>query len=141
MHLVRVASRCWVLPRQPRAIIILREAGHIHLESTPKGLDLDDVRAHLLAVPHVQDVHDLHASTIATGLPVLTAHVVLDEELLHQRPRRPDARPPPGPASPTTSRAVSSTRPSSSSHRATPNASTSPTPEGRATCPDVLQSR
>lgn len=64
----------------PRAIAILREAGHILLESTPKGLDLDDVRAHLLAVPHVQDVHDMHASTIATGLPVLTAHVVLDEE-------------------------------------------------------------
>ena len=83
MHLVRVASRCWVLPRQPRAIIILREAGHIHLESTPKGLDLDDVRAHLLAVPHVQDVHDLHASTIATGLPVLTAHVVLDDSCFH----------------------------------------------------------
>lgn len=64
----------------PRAITILREAGHILLESTPKGLDLDDVRAHILAVPHVQDVHDLHASTIASGLPVLTAHVVLEDE-------------------------------------------------------------
>src|SRR5699024_9670374 len=64
----------------PRAVTILREAGHILLQSTPKGLDLDDVRAHVLAVPHVQDVHDLHASAIATGLPVLTAHVVLDEE-------------------------------------------------------------
>ena len=63
----------------PRAITILRETGHILLESTPKGLNLDDVRAHVLAVRHVQDVHDLHASTIATGLPVLTAHVVLDE--------------------------------------------------------------
>lgn len=64
----------------PRAITILREASHILLESTPKGLDLDDVRAHVLAVPHVQDIHDLHASTIASGLPVLTAHVVLDNE-------------------------------------------------------------
>ncbi|MGO0578028.1 cation diffusion facilitator family transporter [Ornithinimicrobium panacihumi] len=64
----------------PRAVKILGEAGHILLESTPKGLDLDDVRAHILAVPHVQDVHDLHASTIASGLPVLTVHVVLDEE-------------------------------------------------------------
>ena len=64
----------------PRAITILREAGHILLESTPKGLDLDDVRAHVLALPHVQDIHDLHASTVASGLPVLTAHVVLDEE-------------------------------------------------------------
>jgi cobalt-zinc-cadmium efflux system protein len=64
----------------PRAVIVLRESGHILLESTPKGLNLDDVRAHLLAVEHVREVHDLHASTIATGLPVLTAHVVLDNE-------------------------------------------------------------
>ncbi len=27
-----------------------------------------------------RDVHDLHASTIATDQPVLTAHVVLDDE-------------------------------------------------------------
>lgn len=36
-----------------------------------------------LIVPHVQGVHDLHASTIATGLPVLTAHVVLDDSCFH----------------------------------------------------------
>ena len=29
---------------------------------------------------HVVDVHDLHASRIGTGLPVLTAHVVVEEE-------------------------------------------------------------
>ena len=75
-----IAGMLIAAPIVPRAITILREAGHILLESTPKDLDLDDVRAHVLAVPHVQDVHDLHASTIATGLPVLTAHVVLDDE-------------------------------------------------------------
>ncbi|MCA1783097.1 MAG: cation diffusion facilitator family transporter [Dermatophilaceae bacterium] len=64
----------------PRAITVLREAGSILLETTPKGLNLNDVRAHLLDVPHVREVHDLHASTIATGLPVLTAHIVLDDE-------------------------------------------------------------
>ena len=37
------------------------------------------VRAPLLAQPHVVDVHDLHASQIPTGLPVLTAHVVVDD--------------------------------------------------------------
>ena len=63
----------------PRAIIILREAGSILLESTPAGLDLDEVRRHILEVPHVVGVHDLHASTIATGLPVLTAHVVVED--------------------------------------------------------------
>lgn len=28
---------------------------------------------------HVRDVHDLHASTVATGLPVLSAHVVIED--------------------------------------------------------------
>ena len=63
----------------PRAVLILREAGAVLLESTPKGLDLADVRRHLLEAPHVRDVHDLHASQIATGLPVLSAHIVVDE--------------------------------------------------------------
>jgi len=63
----------------PRALKILREAGHVLLESTPKGLDLAAVRRHILAVPHVQGVHDLHATQVATGLPVLTAHVVLED--------------------------------------------------------------
>ena len=49
------------------------------LESTPRGLDLAEVRQHLLETPHVHDVHDLHASQMATGLPVLSAHVVVDD--------------------------------------------------------------
>ena len=68
----------------PRAITILKEAGGILLESTPRGLNLDDVRGHILQVPHVIGVHDLHASTIATGLPVLTAHVVVEETCFAQ---------------------------------------------------------
>ena len=64
----------------PRAISILRDAGSILLESTPAGLDLADVRSHILSIPHVLGVHDLHASTIATGLPVLSAHVVVERD-------------------------------------------------------------
>ena len=63
----------------PRAVVILREAGNVLLETVPEGLDLEDVRRHILELDHVVDVHDLHASQIATGLPVLTAHVVLDD--------------------------------------------------------------
>jgi len=64
----------------PRTLVLLRQTTRILLESTPAGLDLEQVREHLLGVPHVQGVHDLHASQIATGVPVLTAHVVVDEE-------------------------------------------------------------
>ncbi|ANJ27334.1 MULTISPECIES: cation diffusion facilitator family transporter [Agromyces] len=62
----------------PRTLILLKESASVLLESTPKGLDLDDVRAHILAIPHVLAVHDLHASQIATGLPILSAHVVVE---------------------------------------------------------------
>ena len=44
--------------------------------------DLDRVRAHVLGVPGVLDVHDLHAWTITSGQPVLSAHVVVSEEAL-----------------------------------------------------------
>ena len=67
----------------PRTLILLRDASRVLLESTPTGLDLGDVRQHILEVPHVREVHDLHASLIATGLPVLTAHVVIDDECFY----------------------------------------------------------
>ena len=64
----------------PRTLMLLREATDVLLESTPSGLDLDQVREHILGVPHVKDVHDLHASQISSGLPVLSAHVVVEDE-------------------------------------------------------------
>lgn len=63
----------------PRAAILMRETGRVLLEFTPRGLDLDQVRHHILQLDHVLAVHDLHASTVATGLPVISAHVVVDE--------------------------------------------------------------
>jgi cobalt-zinc-cadmium efflux system protein len=67
----------------PRSLILLRDTVDVLLESTPRGLDLASVRKHLLEQPHVQAVHDLHATQIATGLPVLTAHVVVDDECFY----------------------------------------------------------
>lgn len=67
----------------PRTLKLLRESVDVLLESTPKGLELSQVRAHLLEIDHVQAVHDLHASQVASGLPVLTAHVVVDDSCFH----------------------------------------------------------
>lgn len=63
----------------PRAVLLLRESGAILLEETPHGLDLELVRAHILGLDHVIGVHDLHASSVASQLPTLTCHVVLDD--------------------------------------------------------------
>ncbi len=67
----------------PRTVKLLLETIHVLLESTPSGLDLDEVRKHILGLEHVRSVHDLHASQIATGLPILSAHVVVDDECFH----------------------------------------------------------
>ena len=64
----------------PRALKLLKITVDVLLESTPAGLNLDSVRTHILELPHVKSVHDLHASQIATNLPILTAHVVIDDE-------------------------------------------------------------
>jgi cobalt-zinc-cadmium efflux system protein len=67
----------------PRTWKLLRETVDVLLEATPRRVDLAAVRAHLLDISHVRDVHDLHASTVATDLPVLTAHVVVDDSCFH----------------------------------------------------------
>jgi cobalt-zinc-cadmium efflux system protein len=67
----------------PRTWKLLRETVDVLLESTPKHVDLAEVRAHILAVPHVRGLHDVHASTVASDLPVLTAHVVVDDSCFH----------------------------------------------------------
>jgi cation diffusion facilitator family transporter len=66
----------------PRAWSLLREALDVLLEAAPKGVDLEEVRAHMLEVEGVTGVHDLHAWTITSGLPVLSAHVVVTDEAL-----------------------------------------------------------
>jgi cobalt-zinc-cadmium efflux system protein len=57
---------------------LLGAAGRVLLEAAPEGVDLDEVRAHLLAAPHVSDVHDLHVWTVTSALPALSAHVVIE---------------------------------------------------------------
>jgi cobalt-zinc-cadmium efflux system protein len=67
----------------PRTWGLLRESIDVLLEATPKGVDLTEVRRHVLEAPGVEAVHDLHAWTITNGMNVVSAHVVL----------RPDAKP------------------------------------------------
>ncbi|MEW2401937.1 cation diffusion facilitator family transporter [Streptomyces sp. NPDC046862] len=66
----------------PRTVKLLRETLDVLLESAPKDVDIAEVRAHILALPGVEDVHDLHAWTITSGMPVLSAHVVVTPEAL-----------------------------------------------------------
>ena len=69
----------------PRAFTLVREAVDVLLEATPEHVDLDDVRQHLQKVPGVVDVHDLHAWMITSGMPMLSVHVTVSDEVLEER--------------------------------------------------------
>ncbi|SES11472.1 cobalt-zinc-cadmium efflux system protein [Pedococcus cremeus] len=77
-----IASALIGLMILPRTWGLLREAVDVLLEATPRGVDLASVRGHLLSTPGVIDVHDLHAWTITSGMPVLSAHVVVERQIL-----------------------------------------------------------
>jgi cobalt-zinc-cadmium efflux system protein len=68
----------------PRTWRLLREAIDILLEASPEGIDLDEIRAHIARVPGIREVHDLHIWTITSGLPVFSAHVVVDPEIIER---------------------------------------------------------
>jgi cobalt-zinc-cadmium efflux system protein len=77
-----IASALIGLMILPRTWALLRDAVDVLLEATPKGVDLAHVRDHINGIPGVVDVHDLHAWTITSGVPVLSAHVVVDDAVL-----------------------------------------------------------
>lgn len=68
----------------PRAWSLLREVVDVLLEATPHGVDLEEVRDHIRQVRGVVDVHDLHAWTITSGVPVLSAHVIVDHACISE---------------------------------------------------------
>ncbi|MEU7821557.1 cation diffusion facilitator family transporter [Catellatospora sp. NPDC049133] len=64
----------------PRALKLLRSAADVLLQAVPAGIDVNEIRAHITGLDHVVGVHDLHVYTVTSGLPVLTAHVVVEAE-------------------------------------------------------------
>ena len=66
----------------PRAWLLVRDAVDVLLEASPKNVDLDAVRRHILDTPGVVGTHDLHVWTITSGMPVLASHVVVDDAVI-----------------------------------------------------------
>jgi cobalt-zinc-cadmium efflux system protein len=73
--LVAIAIGIWVLPRTWQ---LFKETINVLLEGVPEGIDADKVTLALKAVPGVRDVHDLHIWAITSGMPSMSAHLVID---------------------------------------------------------------
>ncbi len=60
---------------------LLRDALHVLMEGVPPDVDLNRVGHALAEVPGVLSVHDLHIWMLSSGVPALSAHVVMGDLL------------------------------------------------------------
>jgi cobalt-zinc-cadmium efflux system protein len=60
-----------------QAVKLIRASTDILLESTPSGLDVNELASAMAAVTGVDSVHDLHVWSLSSEVRALSAHVVL----------------------------------------------------------------
>ena len=60
-----------------QAWALLRSTGDVLLESTPKGLDTDELARAITTVDGVEGVHDLHVWCLSSEVRALSAHIIL----------------------------------------------------------------
>lgn len=58
---------------------LLRDVLHVIMEGVPRHLELPAVGLAMAGVAGVREVHDLHIWTVASGMNVLSAHIVIDD--------------------------------------------------------------
>ena len=56
---------------------LLRDSGRVLLEIAPEDIDVNALGRALAQHPHVENIHDLHVWTVASGFPSLSAHVLV----------------------------------------------------------------
>ena len=56
---------------------IVRETLNILLEGTPRGISLANIRATLMAIDGVEDVHDLHVWSLGSNTHALASHITI----------------------------------------------------------------
>ncbi|CAB3986476.1 Zinc transporter 2 [Paramuricea clavata] len=66
-------------------ITVLRDALHVLMEGTPKGIDLDEIKERLEKIEGVTALHDLHVWSLTVGTAALSAHVDIENPSESQR--------------------------------------------------------
>jgi cobalt-zinc-cadmium efflux system protein len=61
------------------SLSLLREVIEVLLEAAPRGIDTDAVRRSICATHGVRGVFDLHIWSITSGIPALSAHIVVHD--------------------------------------------------------------
>lgn len=69
------------------AIGTLRRGTGILMQEMPAGLDMQELRTRLMAIPHVVDLHDQHTWTLDGSFVVHTVHIVVGRVELQEAQR------------------------------------------------------
>jgi cobalt-zinc-cadmium efflux system protein len=59
---------------------LLRESGRVFMEAAPKGLDPQAIGEALIEEDGVVEVHDLHVWEVTTGMPAISAHMIVRQD-------------------------------------------------------------
>ena len=60
---------------------LLRDTGRIFMEAAPRGLDPETIGRTLAAEDGVVEVHDLHVWEVTSGMPAISAHMIVGREV------------------------------------------------------------
>jgi len=63
-----------------RADGMLRDTGRIFMEAAPRGLDPEAIGRALASEEGVVEVHDLHVWEVTSGLPAISAHIIVGRD-------------------------------------------------------------
>ncbi|MGA8105717.1 MAG: cation diffusion facilitator family transporter [Nitrososphaeraceae archaeon] len=63
---------------------IAKDSAHILLEGAPSHVDIEEIRASIMEIEKVLEVHDLHVWTIASGMNALSGHIVVPDQILSE---------------------------------------------------------
>ena len=59
---------------------LLRETGRVFMEAAPPGLDREAIGEALVHEAGVVEVHDLHVWEVTTGMPAISAHMIVRDD-------------------------------------------------------------
>jgi cobalt-zinc-cadmium efflux system protein len=65
------------------AFRVTKDSFHILMEGAPEQIDGEQVKKVLGKIPMVKEVHDLHIWTITSGYPILSCHLTIADQGVH----------------------------------------------------------
>ena len=64
------------------ALRLVRDSVDILMEAVPRHIQIEEVVAAVRGVPGVGEVHDIHVWTITSGIVALSAHIMIEDQML-----------------------------------------------------------